>query len=187
MPYDLSIVQLRMTHAQFIATNPTPLDGQLCVETDTTIRKVGNGTNRYALLPAITLSGAEQEQADAVWSNTELCTNTRPKIFRVSLAQSSTDDPSAEEMMNTTGVGGVIERASQGMYSVILTGHNLEIAEPRITNAYMILDDENHYQIAMTAIGSTLNIRTYHVQSSALVDDVLGNVFTNILTIEIPN
>lgn len=67
MSYDLRIVQLRYTKAQFEATNPTVLDGQLCVETDSGVYTVGAGTY-MSIRGNATLSAQERVSADDVWN-----------------------------------------------------------------------------------------------------------------------
>lgn len=68
MAHDLTIDQLRYTKNQFVASNPTPLNGQLCVETDTGTCKEGNGTTAYLGLPPVQLSGEQRRSADDVWA-----------------------------------------------------------------------------------------------------------------------
>lgn len=69
MAHDLTIDQLRFTKNQFVASNPTPLSGQLCIETDTNTYKEGNGTTAYASLPTVQLSSDQRRSADDVWAS----------------------------------------------------------------------------------------------------------------------
>lgn len=66
MSYDLGIVQLRKTKAEFAASNPTVLAGQLCIETDTNTYTVGAGAY-LSIRGNAKLSGEERVSADDVW------------------------------------------------------------------------------------------------------------------------
>lgn len=69
MPHSLSIAQLRYTKTQFEALNPTPSDGQLCIETDTDQTTVGDGVSAYRNIRGnYVLSGTERRSADDVYS-----------------------------------------------------------------------------------------------------------------------
>lgn len=68
MSFDLSVLQDRRTATAFTAANPTPLNEQLCIETDTGRAKVGDGSTAYAALSYMALSGDERRSADDVYA-----------------------------------------------------------------------------------------------------------------------
>lgn len=72
MRYDLSIVQLRETAAQFRASLPVPEASQLCIEVDTGRAFVGDGTTVITALQDVKLTGEERKHADLAWDNMRL-------------------------------------------------------------------------------------------------------------------
>lgn len=72
MRYDLSIVQLRETAAQFRASLPVPSALQLCVETDTGRAFSGDGATVITSLLDLKLTGEERTHADLVWDQMRL-------------------------------------------------------------------------------------------------------------------
>ena len=72
MSYDLSIVQLRETAAQFRASLPVPLASQLCIEVDTGRAFVGDGATVITSLLDLKLTGEERTHADLVWDQMRL-------------------------------------------------------------------------------------------------------------------
>ena len=72
MSYDLSIVQLRETAAQFRASLPVPSALQLCVETDTGRAFSGDGATVITSLLDLKLTGEERTHADLVWDQMRL-------------------------------------------------------------------------------------------------------------------
>ncbi len=72
MRYDLSIVQLRETAAQFRASLPVPSALQLCVETDTGRAFSGDGATVITGLQDLKLTGEDRKHADLVWDQMRL-------------------------------------------------------------------------------------------------------------------
>lgn len=72
MSFDLSVLQDRRTATAFSAADPTPLNGQLCIETDTGRAKVGDGSTAYSALSYRALSGDERRSADDVYAAQQL-------------------------------------------------------------------------------------------------------------------
>lgn len=72
MSYDLSIVQLRETAAQFRASLPVPSASQLCIEVDTGRAFSGDGATVITSLLDLKLTGEERTHADLVWDQMRL-------------------------------------------------------------------------------------------------------------------
>lgn len=72
MSYDLSIVQLRETAAQFRASLPVPSASQLCIEVDTGRAFAGDGATVITSLLDLKLTGEERTHADLVWDQMRL-------------------------------------------------------------------------------------------------------------------
>jgi hypothetical protein len=53
----------RDTAARWAQNNPTPADGEMCIETDTKLKKIGNGTTPYNSLPYDQPSNATASKA----------------------------------------------------------------------------------------------------------------------------
>lgn len=117
MSYNLTIAQLRYTKAQFAATNPVPLSGQLCIETDTNISKVGDGSTAYSALPVRPLSGEERTSADDVWA---VFQTPQEKVWEGYISQSGTDAPMVVELTNTLGGVPVITYVYPGPYDLMV-------------------------------------------------------------------
>lgn len=124
MAHDLTIDQLRYTKNQFVASNPTPLNGQLCVETDTGTCKEGNGTTAYLGLPPVQLSGEQRRSADDVWAaRNEPARVDTAKIFKAIITQDGSDSaPTMVVLRNTLGVELTWAYVSPGVYTLNGTG-----------------------------------------------------------------
>lgn len=121
MRYDLSIVQLRETAAQFRASLPVPSALQLCVETDTGRAFAGDGTTVITALQDLKLSGEERTHADLVWDQMRLSderddtgdggtpsTTTPPGLYMAYSDDTISGDPGAGAFrFNSTSVGSI--------------------------------------------------------------------------------
>ena len=81
MSYDLTLTQLRSTAAQFIASNPVPASGVLCVETDTDVTKTGDGATAYRSLPRTQLSSDERRSADDLWAASQRSVSSTAPMY----------------------------------------------------------------------------------------------------------
>lgn len=122
MPHSLSIAQLRYTKTQFEALNPTPSDGQLCIETDTGVVSLGNGSGAYLTIRGnYSLTGEELRSANDVYASDALQPNP-PKTYRALVTQSSDDAPVSVVLDNTTGATPQWQRADVGTYNLVAAG-----------------------------------------------------------------
>ena len=98
--YNLSLPQIRLTTAQFTATNPTPLQGQLCIETDTSVVTVGDQSQPYLTIRGNReLSSEERQSADDVYATGVTGITT----YRAFIHQIGEEAPVVDVTLNNTG------------------------------------------------------------------------------------
>ena len=132
MSYDLSIVQLRETAAQFRASLPVPSASQLCIEVDTGRAFSGDGATVITALQDLKLTGEERRDADLAWLGMQL------------------SDDRDEVGSGGGGGGGTIEHDPFG-YSATTNPSGIGIGEVRfnsttfasITKMYVSDNDQN--------------------------------------------
>jgi hypothetical protein len=176
MAYNLTIAQLRYTKAQFTATNPVPLSGQLCIETDTQTAKVGDGSTAYASLPVVPLSGDERRSADDVWAGMNLAED-HPREYIAVISQSGTDAPTAVVIRNTLGVSVTLERAVAGQYAINAEGAFAEGAAViglGGVQTYLAMFDTNAEAMFYLNCTVSADVVTFSTLDAALSADDIG-------------
>lgn len=173
MTYNLTTPQLRYTRAQFIASNPVPISGQLCIETDSNTSKVGDGSTVYLLLPVRPLSGEERTSADDVWAGMSLsdARDAAPPMVAVfKITQVETDAPTIDTTYrNDFGVVPVFAYGSQGTYTATFPMGTFAVVN---TVSYLQINGEPRPVCAAISTDDVVTIRTLNT-SFAYTDGII--------------